>query len=67
MAENKPDEIAEDSELALPEIESLDDVKDIINDGIDKLKDSSVDDVKQMGLRVGNRIFKAWRQLTDGD
>jgi hypothetical protein len=69
MAKNKLDETqaTEDTEVALPNIESLDDVKDLFNDGVDKIRESSVDEIKEGALKVGNRLFKAWRQLVDGD
>lgn len=60
-------EAAEATELQLTDIESLDDVKTILSDGFDKLRDSSVDEIKAGALKVGNRFFKAFRKLVDGD
>jgi len=68
MATTKPDETeVEVVEEGLPDIESWDDVKDVINDGIDKVRSSSVDEIKAGALKVGNRLFSAWKKLTDGD
>tara|TARA_R110000787_G_scaffold69464_1_gene154554 strand:+ start:516 stop:728 length:213 start_codon:yes stop_codon:yes gene_type:complete len=70
MAETKPDaleEVTVPPVTELADIESLDDVKEVFNDGIDKLKEMGVDDIKKTALRAGNRIFAAWRKLVDGD
>ena len=56
-------EVAKD----ITEIKSWDDAKEVVVDGFDKLRNSSADELKQGALRVGNRIFKAWRKLVDGD
>tara|TARA_S200002703_G_scaffold159912_1_gene175432 strand:- start:4628 stop:4846 length:219 start_codon:yes stop_codon:yes gene_type:complete len=70
MSETKPEETTEEIEVAedgLPDIESLDDVKELINDGIDKIRDSSMEEIKDLGLKGLNRVFGAWRKLTDTD
>jgi hypothetical protein len=73
MSETKPEETTEEIEVAeddndgLPDIESLDDVKELINDGIDKIRDSSMEEIKELGLKGLNRVFGAWRKLADGD
>ena len=70
MAETKPDaldEVTVPNVTELDDIKSLDDVKEVFSDGIDKLKEMGVDDIKKTALRAGNRIFSAWRKLVDGD
>ena len=63
----------EDPKPSLPvvtditEIKSYADAKAVVIDGIDKLRHSSVDDIKKTGLRAVNRIYGAWRKLVDGD
>lgn len=51
----------------ITEIKSYGDAKAVVIDGIDKLRNSSVDDIKKTGLRAINRIYGAWRKLVDGD
>ena len=70
VVEDIDDEVVEfpaTDSVELPTIESLDDVKELVNDGIDKIREASVDELKTGALKVGNRIFSAWRKLTDGD
>ena len=51
----------------ITQIESLDDAKDVFWNGVDKIRDSSADEVRQGAIKVGNRLYKAWRKLVDGD
>ena len=60
-------EATEAAELQLTDIQSLDDVKNLLSDGFNKLRDSSADEIKAGALKVGNRFFKAFRKLVDGD
>jgi hypothetical protein len=70
MAETKPDaleEVTVHDVTELADIKDLDDVKEVFSDGIDKLKEMGVDDIKKTAARAANRIFAAWRKLVDSD
>lgn len=59
--------VEENIEDDLPKIESFDDVKQLVNEGIDKIRASSMEEVKASALKVGNRFYSAFRKLVDGD
>lgn len=68
----EPDAVAEAAEVdvddeGLPSIESLEDVKVFLNEGIDKIRDSSIEEVKTGALKVANRILGKLRKLTEDD
>lgn len=51
----------------LSDIKSYGDAVEYFTDGVEKLRESSLEDVKKTGLKVLNRVHKAWRKLVDGD
>ena len=49
----------------LGDINSLEDIRALFNDGIDRLKEAGVEDFKEAGRRLANRGLKGWRKLID--
>jgi hypothetical protein len=47
----------------ISEIQSWDDVKEIASDGVDKLMNSSSDEIKEEALRIGNKALKWWQRV----
>jgi hypothetical protein len=63
-------EVVEAEEVVEPEpprIQSIDDAKEAFFDGVDKIRDKSADEIRDGAIKVGNRIFDAFRKLVDGD
>lgn len=61
------EEITEVDGDGLPKIESLEDVKVFLNEGIDKIRDSSMDEIKNGALSIANRVLAKLRKLTEDD
>lgn len=60
-------EVDEDAITDITQIESLDDAKEAFWDGVDKLRNSSADEVRGSAFKVMNRAYSAWRKLVNGD
>ena len=61
------EEITEVDGDGLPKIESLEDVKVFLNEGIDKIRDSSMDEIRTGALSIANRVLGRLRKLTEDD
>jgi hypothetical protein len=65
--EETPVEVVEATDGDLPKIESLEDVKDFLNEGIDKIRDSSMEEIRTGALGIANRVLGKLRKLTEDD
>jgi hypothetical protein len=61
------EEITEVDGDGLPKIESLEDVKVFLNEGIDKIRDSSMEEIRTGALSIANRVLAKLRKLTEDD
>ena len=61
------EEITEVDGDGLPKIESLEDVKVFLNEGIDKIRDSSMEEIRTGALSIANRVLGKLRKLTEDD
>lgn len=59
-----PETQSENDDSEVTEIESWSDIGKAANDGIDKLMNSSSDELKDEALRLGNKAFRWWKRVT---
>ena len=50
----------------LGDINSIDDVRDVVVDGIDRLKEAGTEPFKEAAKQLVNRGLAGWRKLLDG-
>ena len=62
VATNEPEVDAEPEQR----IESLDDAKQMFSDGIDRLKESSADEIRDVIGKGVNKLFRKFERFVDG-
>ena len=63
----QPEEVVQVDSDGLPKIESLEDVKVFLNEGIDKIRDSRMEEIRTGALSIANRVLGRLRKLTEDD